>query len=150
MNEIQDAFAGLVDAIILDNALTRSQAGDVIETFGPTLPGVVARDWIDAVAAEYNRLGIINNPTWSSLRNGVITDGDVASKLLFIALLASINALPESAAVNAAVAFESNAQTKATIPANLVLLEGFKTGDPQLDDALDVAIAALVALDLSL
>jgi hypothetical protein len=144
-----DAFEAMADAVILDNALTRSEAGDVIEAFGPTMPGAAARNWIDAIAVLYESLGIINNATWASLRGEIINEGVVKTMALFNAMASGINALPESQPVNAAIALQSNEDIKATIPANIAIIEGNKTGgtNQQLDDAYDIAIAALNALD---
>ena len=150
MNTISNAYAAMVDAIILDPTISRNDAGVVIEGFGPTMAGTEARNWIDAVATFYNSLGILNNPTWASLRSGIVADGAAPSKLLFDALISGINSLPETFEVNNVIQIEARAVAKASIPANIALLTGFKTGDEQLDTALDQGIQYLTALDDSL
>jgi hypothetical protein len=139
----------MAEAVIADNALTRGEAGDVIEVFGPTMPGAAARNWIDAIATQYESLGIINNPTWASLRSEIINEGVAKSMALFGAMASGINSLPESIPINEAIQIQSNEDIKSTIPANIAILEGHKTAgaNQQLDDALDVAINALNELD---
>ena len=151
MNTNADAYAAMAAAIIADNATTRAQAGDVIEGFGPTMPGAAARSWIDAIATHYESLGIINNATYASLRGEIVNEGQIKAEALFNAMASSINGLAETLPINAAIAIQSNADIKATIPANIAILEGHKTAgaNQQLDDALDIAIVALEALDAS-
>lgn len=150
MTTIADAYGAMVDAWVADPTLNRNDSGVIIEGFGSTMSGSSARQWIDAVAVEYSSLGIINNGTFSSLRNSAVADGAVASKNLFDALISRINALAESSPVNDAILLQSNAAEKAKIPGNIVLMESFKNGDPQLDGALDLGIAALHARDAQL
>jgi hypothetical protein len=152
MNTNADAYAAMAAAIIADNATTRAQAGDVIEGFGPTMPGAAAREWIDAIATHYESLGIINNPTYSSLRGEIINEGQIKADALFGAMASAINAMPETAPINAAIQLQSDADTKSTIPGNIAIIEGHKTAgaNQQLDDALDQAIIALQQLDASI
>lgn len=152
MNTIKDAFNAVVDAIILDNALSRADAGDIVNTFGPTLSNAQSRGWLDVIAQEYNSLGINNNNTYANLRNGIVNDGDIASKNLFDALAVRIGSLPESEVVTIAIVFEAATQAQAAIAANIVIVGGFKTAgaNQQLDDSLDQAISFLNNLDLNL
>lgn len=147
-----DAYEGMVDAIIADNSLTRADAGDVIEGFGPTMPGTAARQWIDAIATHYESLGIINNPTYSSLRSEIVNEGKDKSMALFNAMASAINLMAETFPINEAIQLQSNADTKATIPGNIAILEGHKTAgvNQQLDDALQAGIDALTQLDHSI
>lgn len=147
---INDAFLAMAAAMVADPALTRGDAGDIIEGFGPTMTGAEARQWIDAVAVAYESLGIINNGTYAALRNEIVNEGTTVALNLFDALLNRINALPESSPVNVAILTESNAQAKAAIPANIAALEGFKGVNDQRDAALDVAINALNELNFQL
>ena len=50
---------------------------------------------MDAVAAEYARLGIINNPTYNNLRGEIIREGRDTALALYEALAVTINALPD-------------------------------------------------------
>ncbi len=102
MTTIVDAWQAGVDAVIADNGLTRQDFGIAIRTvltsnFSPA----AATDWVDAVATEFNRLGLINNPTWVNLRGNIIADA-VLHVALFEALV-TIGQLPETlAAVDSA------------------------------------------------
>lgn len=143
----------MVDAIIADNSTSRADAGAVIESFGPTMSGSDARNWIDEVATEYNSLGIITNPTYSSLRNNhIVADGDVAAKDLFDALAARVQLLSLTTTIQAAIDLESRAQALATIPANRLLVEAQQTGgvNQQLDDAYQQGINYLDTLEAQL
>ena len=146
MATLQDAWDAMVDAIIADNSLSRGDAGAVIEGFGPEMRGADARNWIDAVAVEYNRLGIINNTTYSNLRNShIVADGAAAAKALFMALNSAILALAETAVVNNAIIRQDLSEQLAEITTSQATINGFKTGaTPQVLRALDDADAFLV------
>ena len=152
MSTLQDAYNAVVDAVIIDPALSRNDAGAIIEAFGPTMTGAESKGWLDEMAAEYDSLGIINNPTWAGLRNGIVNDGDVASKDLADALEARIAELPLTPAVGGAIDLETNEQALLTIPGNIVIIEGNKTGgaNQQLDDAYDAGIKYLNDLNAQL
>lgn len=105
MTDIVQAFRAGIDAVIADNTLNRGGFADAIRTvITARFTNAQATAWIDAIAAEYNRLGLINNATYNSLRGSIIGATDAAqAEALFSALGPSINALPETApAVEAA------------------------------------------------
>lgn len=145
MTDIRDAYEAVCDAVVADPGISRNDAGVIIEGFGPTMAGVAARDWLNAVALEYFGLGIVADPgSFARWKDEIVIVGTAVALNLFDALLSRINSLPETFPVNDAIIHESLIQELATIPANIVLMEGFKTGDVQLDTALDVGINALV------
>lgn len=152
MSDIRAAFAAVIDAWIADPALTRADAGAVVEGFGPTMTGGNARQWLDAVAVLYESLGVINNATYSSMRNSAIADGDVKAKALFDALFVPVGELLETEPVADAILIQSNIDGLATIDSNILLLQGFKTGgvNQQLDDALQDGVRYLRKLERSL
>lgn len=95
MTTITDAWQAGVDAVVIDNGLTRQDFGIAVRTvltsnFSPD----TATDWVDAVATEFNRLGVINNPTWVSLRGNIISDA--AAHVLLFESLVTVGQLPET------------------------------------------------------
>ena len=97
MTTTRDAIEAGIDAVIADNGLNRGGFADAIRTvltddFGNSQ----ATAWIDAIAAEYNRLGLINNPTYNNLRGNFIGEGKATSLELWDALSRNIGGLPES------------------------------------------------------
>ncbi|MCP4377718.1 MAG: hypothetical protein GY794_16270 [bacterium] len=95
MTNIIDAWQAGVDAVVADNGLTKNEFTLAVRTvltsnFSPTVAG----DWVDAVATEFNRLGLINNPTWNNLRGNIINSA-VDHMELFEALV-TIGQLPET------------------------------------------------------
>lgn len=152
MNTIKEAFEAVIDAIIANNALTRAEAGDVVETFGPTMSGAAARNWLDAIAVLYQSLGIINNGTYSALRNEIVNEGATVAKSLFGALLTPVTELAETADVATAILEQERTTALGTIDANIALVQAQKTGgaNEQLDDAYDQAIFWLEQLKIQL
>ena len=70
----------------------RGQDGAIISQ---GLSNAEGNAFVDAVAAEYANLGIINNPTYNNLRGEIISEGADTAKALYNALGVTINALPE-------------------------------------------------------
>lgn len=95
MTTINDAYQAGIDAVVADNSLNRGGFADAVRTVLTQRFGAgEARDWIDAIAAEFNRLGLINNATYPNLRSNIIDD-PVAHRALFDAL-GTIGQLPET------------------------------------------------------
>ncbi len=98
MTDTTQAFRAGIDAIIADNTLNGGGFNDALRTvLTASFSNTEAGAWRDAIATEYNRIGLINNPTYNNLRGIIIaaTDADEA-EALFTALSVSINALPET------------------------------------------------------
>lgn len=96
MTTTADAWQAGIDAVVADNTLNRGAFADAIRTvITAGYSNAEATAWIDAVAAEFNRLGIINNPTYNNLRGNIIDD-PVAHRALFDALATGLDALPET------------------------------------------------------
>lgn len=94
MTTISEAWQAGIDAVVADNTLNRGGFADAIRTVVTVrFSNAEAGDWIDAIAVEFNRLGIINNPTYGNLRGNIIGDA-VAHRLLFDSL-ATVQQLPE-------------------------------------------------------
>jgi hypothetical protein len=97
MTTTADAYQAGIDAVIADNTLNRGGFADALQTvLTARFTQAEATTWIDAIAAEYARLGVINNPTYNNLRGEIITEGSVTSRAMFEALAVTLNALDES------------------------------------------------------
>ena len=95
MSTYNDAWQAGIDAVVADNALNRGGFADAIRTVVTIqFSNSDATDWIDAVATELNRVGLINNPTYNNMRGNIINDA-VAHRAMFDAL-ATIGRLPET------------------------------------------------------
>lgn len=140
---ITEAFNDIIDAIIANGSLAKSAARDILIAVAPDLRNQEASGWIDAVAVMYADLGIINNGTWASLRNEISNEGAVTAKKLFNALGIEVGSLVETQTILVELLRRSLRDQRDLIPVNIASLEGFKTGEEQLDTALDLAINAL-------
>lgn len=96
MTDIIEAWQAGVDAVVADNTLNRGGFTTAMRTvITDGLSNAEGNAYVDAVAAEFNRLGIINNPTYNNLRSNIIAD-PVAHMELYLALGASVTNLPEA------------------------------------------------------
>ena len=96
MTDIALAYQAGIDAVVADNTLNRGGFVDAMQTvITDNLSNAEGNAYVDAVAAEFNRLGIINNPTYNNLRGNIIADPAVHTSL-YAALAVSLNALPEA------------------------------------------------------
>ncbi len=96
---IQDAWQAGIDAVVADNTLNRGGFVDAMQTvITDGLSNAEGNAYVDMVAARFNALGQINNPTYNNLRGNIIAD-PVVHRALYDALLADLNQQPESAPV---------------------------------------------------
>jgi len=98
MPTTRDAFEAGIDAVIADNTLSRGGFADAIRTvLTADFSNAEATAWVDAIAVEYNRLTIINNPTYNNLRGHIIAVTKDPALALWDAIQGTINGLAESA-----------------------------------------------------
>ncbi len=141
---INEAYAAIVDAIIADNGLSRSAAIDVLQTFADGVNNTEGGDWIDAVAGDYFRLGLISNSNYNQLRAGIITDDTDLAKDKFDALISSINALPETPIVAEGIRLKDLRADRDEVDTSITTLQDFRTGQTQqVKDALNAGIELL-------
>lgn len=96
MTTYNDAWQAGIDAVVADNTLNRGGFADAIRTVLTTrFSNSDATAWIDAIAAEFERTNIINNPSYNNLR-GHIIDDPVKHRAAFDAL-STVAQLPETA-----------------------------------------------------
>lgn len=97
MTDIATAFRAGIDAVIADPTLNGGGFNDAMRTVLVfRFTNAQATGWRTAIATEYNRLGLINNPTYNNLRGNIISNGADASESLFTALISAIGTLPET------------------------------------------------------
>lgn len=148
MTTITEAFEAGVDAVIADNTLNKNGFRDAVKTvIVQRLSNAEATAWIDALIVEYERLGIINNPTYGNWRSELISEGAATAMALFDALAVSINSLPESAQPNIAVRVINLRAARDEINTSISTVQGFKAGETQqVKEALDQGVIHLQAL----
>lgn len=128
MTTINDAYQAGIDAVVADNTLNRAGFVDAMQTvITDGLSNAEGNAYVDALAAEFNRLGQINNPTYNNLRGNMIAD-PVLHRELYDALAVSLNALPEAVPV--------------LVAAQLTELRDERDNVNAAIDRLDVLIAA--------
>jgi len=87
MTILADAWQAGIDAVVLDPTLNRGGFVDAIQTvINPGVTNAEGNDFVDGVAAEFNRLGIIPSPTYNNLRNNSIIPNPVLHRAVFDAL----------------------------------------------------------------
>jgi len=145
MTTITDVFNAGVAAVIADNALNKSGFADALRTVATNnVSDADAKLFIDELAAEYQRLGIINNSTYASLRNELINEGASVADNLFTALAASVNALAASTPINVSVRKTDLRDERDQVDTNIDIIVNLKTGQPrQVKDALQLGIDQL-------
>lgn len=140
MTTINEAWQAGVDAVVADNTLNKGDFADAIRTvITSNFSNAEATDWIDAVATEVNRVGVINNPTYANLRGHIIDDA-VAHKALFDSL-STIGQLPETQPAVPALELIGLRIERDEINTSITTMQGFKTGATrQVKDVLTQGI----------
>ena len=102
MTTLNEAWQAGIDAVVADNTLNRGGFTDALQTvITDGLSNAEGNAFVDAVATEFNRLGLINNPTYNNLRGNIISD-PALHRVLFDSV-GTIGRLPEAAPVEQAV-----------------------------------------------
>ena len=100
MTTIAEVWEAAVDAVIADNTLNRAGFVDALQTVITTgLSNSEGNDYVDAIAVEFERLGLINNATYNNLRGEIISEGKVTAMAQYEALAITLNALPAAVPV---------------------------------------------------
>lgn len=124
-----------------------SAATDILQSVGTTLTDQEGDDWWNAVAAEYDRLGIITGAgTYTQLRSYVNSAGETVANELFNSLQEdSIRKLPETIVVENALNLWSLTEEQVQIPLDIITIETFRDlqSDPVIIRALNDGIVAL-------
>ncbi len=119
MTTIADIHQAGVDAVIADNTLNQNGFEDAIQAAIPGINNAEADDWVTALVAEWNRVGITNNPTWANYRAEIIGDGAPLSFEKFEALIATVMLLPSTGPIDDAVQLFDLRDTRDNIDAAL-------------------------------
>lgn len=128
MTDTTQAYRAGIDAVIADGTLNKGGFADAIRTvLTARFSNADAIAWIDAIAVEYNRLGLINNPTYNNLRNS-INDADI-SEALFDSL-ASVAQLPEGQPASASALLIDLRETRDNIDAAIDRLQAIIDAEP--------------------
>jgi hypothetical protein len=101
MTTVADAFEAGIDAVLADNTLNRAGFVDAMQTVITTgLSNAEGNAFVDAVAVQYESIGLINNPTYNNLRGEIINEGKDTALKAYNDQAVAINALPEFEPVN--------------------------------------------------
>jgi hypothetical protein len=143
MTTLSDAWQAGIDAVVVDNTLSKGDFADAMRTvITSNFSNGEATSLIDAVATEFNRVGVINNPTYGNLRSNIINDA-VAHKALFDSL-STIGQLGEAKPAEAALELIELRAERDEINTSITTMQGFKTGATrQVKDALNQGIENL-------
>lgn len=127
---------------------TRGEAIDVFQARAARLTNAEAGDFLDAVAVKYAALGIINNGTYSGLRNEISNTGEAGSNALFGALRGDLFELPEATPVINEIALNELKSDLAGVNANLQIVRDLKQAatDRNLKDAHEAGVNYLLGL----
>lgn len=150
MSTLTDAWRAWTAEAQINPPPSLDDSTNIIQTFGSTLSDADGDAWWEAVADEYNRLGIINPPSYVGLRN--YADGnEQGANDLFDALQSAVLLLPETRPVTDAISLQTAIDDQSAIPGNQSIIENQKTGtNQQLDDAYQIGIEALTVLSADL
>ena len=131
MTTVAEAWGAAVDAVIADNTLNRGGFVDAMQTvITQGLSNAEGNAFADAIAAEYERLGIINNASYNNLRSEIINEGADTAKALFSALATSLNAIPEVVVVIQAAGLMDLREDRDNINAGLDRLDALIAAEP--------------------
>jgi len=124
-----------------------SDATDILQAAGPTITDQQGDDWWNAVAAEYDRLGIITGAgTYNQLRSYANSVGETVANELFGSLQQdSILNLAETLPIVNGLELEGLLAEQAQIPLDITTIETFRDlqSDPVIIRALNDGITAL-------
>ena len=140
------AWQAGIDAVVADNTLNKGGFADAIRTvITSNFNNAEATALVDAVATEFNRVGVINNPVYANLRGNIIDDA-VAHRALFDSL-STIGQLPEAKPAEEAIELIMLRDERDEINTSITTMQGFKTGATrQVKDALQQGIENLIGL----
>lgn len=128
--DIATAWQAGIDAVVADNTLNRAGFVDALQTvITDGLSNAEGNAYVDAVAAEFNRLGQINNPTYNNLRGNIIAD-PVTHRALYDALAVSLNALPEALPVISAAQLTALRDERDNVDATLLRCDDLIAAEP--------------------
>jgi len=145
MTTIRQAFEAGIDAVIADNGIDKGGFADAIrKVIDRAYTGGEAKAWIDAIAAEYVRVGQTTNDQYSGLRSKIVSDGKALALIRFDALTLSIDELPETIATRLAIELIDLRAERDEADANIDILQKLKDGQPrQVREAVQLGIDQL-------
>lgn len=144
MTTLNDAYEAGVDAVIADNTISKNGFENAIQALVTTLNNADADTWVTELVGDYERLDIINNPTWANFRSNIISDGKPLAMDVFAGLEASITLLPTTPQVREDINLMDLRIERDEVNTSIVTMQGFKPGQTkQVKDALDIGVDAL-------
>lgn len=100
IKNINDYLHRWTDFVIANPAASRGESVGNLQLVSNGIRNAEGNAWFDVLAVLLDSIGSINNPTYSSLRNDVVAEGEIISKSLFDTLHVPIRDLPESVVIS--------------------------------------------------
>jgi len=145
MKAIIRFLEGLVDAVILNPAMTGGEANDALRNVTNGISNAEASAWYDDLQIIYQGVGLINNATWPAFRNQIVNDGDVAAKNMASMAAKTIEGTLSMSDVNLALRNKNTEDELDAIKADIITVRAAKNSetDPAIKTALIVGLNAL-------
>ena len=146
MSTNPDAWQAGIDATILDNTISKNEFADAIQTVATLNSNPEVALWIDEIVASFDSIGVINNPTFNSLRAEIINEGAVVSRAQFGSLQTLVNNLPSTTPINEGLRMLELRSERDQVNGNIVTLNTLKVGqNRQVREAINLGIDDLRA-----
>jgi hypothetical protein len=145
MKAIIEFLNSLIDAIVLDSAMTSGEARDMLRAATNGVSVVEASAWLGRIFQVYAMIGVINNATWASWRNEIINEGSMTPKALVDHIANKLRDDAQLTDVNSALRFKEREDALAQLNLDIaaVVVAKDAENDLVLKDALRRGIAAL-------
>ena len=102
LQNIKDYLLTWITFVIANPTTTRAQSVNHLQLVA-NVTNAEAIAWFDALAVFFESVGVINNRTYSNMRNDVVAEGALVSQALYSALFQAMRELPETAVIGFAI-----------------------------------------------
>ncbi len=145
MKAIIRFLEGLIDAIILNPAMTSGEANTALRDVTNGINNAEAGAWYDDLQLIYQSVGIINLSTWAAFRNNIVNDGDLVAKAAANMAAQTIAGNISMGVVNLALRSKNTEDDLAAVKTDIVTVRTARNAetDRALKTALTVGLEAL-------
>ncbi len=128
----------LIDAILLNTAMTQAEAVAMLQSVTDGIDNATAFLWLGHVAAYYQSIGVISSATFDDWRDMIAGHTDAESKTLLAAIAVSIIGNPAISEVNTALRNNHFQKRAGRLNDDIQRIKTFR--DSQTDDAIIKAL----------